>query len=184
MKKLALTSLMALFAVSSANAATDYFIGGSAALSLDNEHETLFGVAPEFGWKVNSNWDLGVMAAYEYDKYIYVERDYTVGAFARYKVAQFGGVNLLLKGTVAMEFEHYDSETSKALYAEVKPMITYDLSESVTLYADLNFLGARAGYIWANDKMGIAKGWGIGGGVDSDDVLNTSDFQIGFNYNF
>ena len=184
MKKLALTSLLALFAVSSANAATNYFVGGSAGLSLDDEHETLLGVAPEFGWKVNSNWDLGVMASYDYERYIDVYREYDVGAFARYKVAQFGGVSLLLKGTVMAEFDHYNSETSKAVIAEVKPMITYDLSESVTLYADLNFLRARAGYTWANDKMNHPKGWVVNAGVDSDDVMNTSDFQIGFNYNF
>jgi len=184
MKKLALTSLMALFAVSSANAATNYFVGGAADLSLDNEHETLLGVAPELGWKVNSNWDLGVIAAYEYAKYGDVYREYDVGAFARYKVAQFGDFNLLLKGTVVAEFDHYNSETSKAVYAEVKPMITYDLSEAFTLYAELDFLGVHAGYEWANDKHGDEKGWFVDAGVDSDEVLNTGNFKIGFNYNF
>jgi len=184
MKKLALTSLLAMFAISSANAATNYFVGGSAAIATDSDHWTFLNVAPELGWKVNSNWDLGVMGAFSYEHEPFIERDYGIGAFARYKVAQFGDFNLLLKGTVVAEFEHYNSETSKAVYAEVMPMITYDLSEAFTLYAELKFLGASAGYEWANDKLGDEKGWFIGADVDSDEVLNTGNFKIGFNYNF
>lgn len=187
MKKLALTSLMALFAVSSANAATNYFVGGSAALSFGDDHATLLEVAPEFGWKIDSKWDMGVMASVDYDRRAVGDKHaegYGVGMFARYNVAQFGNVNLLLKGAVEADFIRFDGETASSIEASVIPMITYDISEAFTLYANLNFLGARAGYTWANDKMGIEKGWGIGAYVDSDDVLNTSDFQIGFNYNF
>ena len=60
MKKLALSSLVALFAISSANAATNYFVGGNTRIDLDNEHATVFNIEPEFGWKLDSNWDLGL----------------------------------------------------------------------------------------------------------------------------
>ncbi len=190
MKKLALTSLMALFVVSSASAATNYFVGGSAAFSFGDEHATILDVAPEFGWKVDSKWDVGVMGEFGYDRKYQkngIEDDaetYGIGAFARYNVAQFGGVNLLLKGTVEAGFLHFNGETASEIGASVIPMITYDVSESFTLYANLNFLGVRAGYTWANDKMGIEKGWGVGAYADANDVANTSDFQIGFTYNF
>ena len=201
MKKIALTSLLAMFAISSANAATNYFVGGSAGLATDNDHATVLGIAPEFGWKMDSNWDLGVMANFGYDHKAMVsvpgagtvaveEYEYGAGAFARYKVAQFGGVKLLLKGAVGVDFDTYHSddadetETATSLGAYVIPMITYDLNESFTLYANLNFLGVYAGYNFKNEDLGIDRSWNFGAVADSDNVLNTGSFQIGFNYNF
>lgn len=199
MKKLALTSLLALFAVSGAHAETSYFVGGSAVFKTDNEHSMVFNVAPEFGWKYDSDWDLGVMANFGLDhKYmedVYsMEGDtytYGIGAFARYKVAEFGGAKLLLKGSVGVDFatmspddDAIDAETFTTLNASVVPMITYDISESFTLYANLNFLGVYAGYNFENKDLGIEDGWRIGAIADSANVANTSDFQIGFLYNF
>lgn len=201
MKKIALTSLLAVFAVSGANAATNYFVGGAAGLSLGNEHKTILAVAPELGWKLNADWDLGVAAHFGYEhKDDYKIKgvvtpgksyDYGAGVFARYKVAQFGGVKLLLKGsagvdllTFSPETDTVSTETATMLSADVIPMITYDISEAFTLYANLNFLGAHAGYTFKNDNMDIAKGWAVSAYTDTANVANTADFQIGFNYNF
>lgn len=185
MKKLALTSLMALFAVSSANAATDYFIGGSAGFGFGSDHDNAVSIAPELGWKVDSKWDLGLMGAYGYDRdSSYHASEYGIGAFARYHAAQFGNFELLFKGAVMADFEHYNGETASSIEAGIVPMVTYNLSESFTLYANLNFLGVYAGYDFKNKDLGIDDSWEFGAGVDSDNVLNTSDFQIGFNYNF
>ena len=199
MKKLTLASLLAFFAVSGAYAETNYFVGGSVAFKTDNEHSTLFNVAPEFGWKYNADWDLGVMANFGLD-HKYMENVYSmegdtygygIGAFARYKVAEFGGAKLLLKGSVGVDFatmspadDAIDAETFTALNASVIPMITYDISESFTLYANLNFLGVYAGYTFENKDLDIEDGWSIGAFADSTDVANTADFQIGFLYNF
>ena len=206
MKKLALTSLLAFLAVSGAHAATmaeapvakDYFVGGSIALATDSEHKSVFNIAPEFGWKYNADWDLGVMANFGYDhQYTFEDADvsaysYGVGAFARYKVAEFGGVNLLLKGSVGFDFmtladdtdSEMDGETMTSLSANLIPMITYDVSESFTLYANLNFLGVSAGYNFENKDLDVKDSWHLGAAVDSGNVANTADFQIGFLYNF
>jgi len=199
MKKLALASLVAVFAVSAANAGTSHFVGGSAALGFDNHHANVLSVAPEFGWVVDSKWDLGIAAKFGYDHGLLPEEydvdgdayTYGAGVFARYHAAKFGNVSLLFKGTVGVDFATYnpegeglDTETTKMLSAAIIPMITYDISESFTLYANLNFLGVYAGYAWANDEIGFEKGWGFGAYADSDNVANTSDFQIGFTYNF
>ena len=200
MKKLALTSLLAFLTVSGAYAETNYFVGGSAAFKTDNEHSTVFNVAPEFGWKYNSDWDLGVMANFGID-HKYMEDEYSmegdtytdgIGAFARYKVAEFGGAKLLLKGSVGVDFatltsdvnDDIDGETLTTLSGSVIPMITYDVSESFTLYANLNFLGVYAGYNFENKDLAIEDSWRIGAIADSANVANTSDFQIGFLYNF
>ena len=194
MKKIALASLLAVFAVSGADAATNYFVGGSFGLVTDDTHDSQLSVAPEFGWKLNSNWDLGVAANLSYDHH-YMGDDglYTYGAdmFARYKVAQLGRVKLLLKGTAGVEFgtvssenDDIDGETATMLRAEIIPMVTYDLTESFTLYANLNFLGVYAGYGFENKDLGIDESWQFGAVADSNNVMNTSDFQIGFLYNF
>lgn len=203
MKKLALTSLLAFLTVSGAYAETNYFVGGSAAIKTDSEHSTVFNVASEFGWKYDSDWDLGVMANFGIDhKYMEdmysMEGDtytYGIGAFARYKVAEFGGAKLLLKGSVGVDFatmspddDAIDAETFTTLNASVVPMITYDISESFTLYANLNFLGVSAGYNFENNSenkdFDKEDSWRIGAVADSANVANTSDFQIGFLYNF
>ena len=198
MKKLALSSLIALLTVSGANAATNYFVGGAAAIATNSEHTTVLGVSPEFGWKVAPRWDLGVMAHFGYDHDVSAdygvqakEYDYGAGVFARYKVAQLGGVKLLLKGTAGADFVTLDSkvkaidgETVTQFSAAVIPMITYDITEAFTLYANLNFLGAYAGYTLKNDDLNIAKSWSVGAFADSDNLANTSNFQIGFTYNF
>lgn len=190
MKKLLLTSLLAVFAVSGAQAA-NYFVGGSAALNLDDSHSNNVMVAPEFGWYYNENWDFGANVLLGYDR---IDANngllgYGVGGFARYKVAQFGDFKLLLKGTVGVAFETQvsdneaiDGDTDAALGLSVAPMVTYDVSDSLTLYANLNFLSVSAGYTFENDNRNDA--WLFKAGADSSDVFNTGTFQVGFFYNF
>lgn len=197
MKKIVLTSLLAVFAAASANAA-DYFVGGAASLKLNDEHTNVMGIAPEVGWKYNDNWDFGIGAGFMYNGDLasadLVDTDryeYGVDLFARYKVAQWGNFKLLLKGTVGADFATYssdmdaiDGETSIALGASIAPMVTYDVSEAFTLYANLNFMGISAGYTFENEDLNIDDGWNIGLFGDSANVLNTGSFQIGFLYNF
>lgn len=197
MKKIVLTSLLAVFAAASANAA-DYFVGGAASLKLNDEHTNVMGIAPEVGWKYNDNWDFGIGAGFMYNRDLtpadLVDTDryeYGVDLFARYKVAQWGNFKLLLKGTVGADFATYssdmdaiDGETSIALGASIAPMVTYDVSEAFTLYANLNFMGISAGYTFENEDLNIDDGWNIGLFGDSANVLNTGSFQIGFLYNF
>lgn len=197
MKKIVLTSLVAVFTAASASAA-DYFVGGAASLNLNDEHANVMGIAPEVGWKYNDNWDFGIGAGFMYNgdlasaDLVDIDRyEYGVDLFARYKVAQWGNFKLLLKGTVGADFATYssdmdaiDGETSIALGASIAPMVTYDVSEAFTLYANLNFMGISAGYTFENEDLKIDDGWNIGLFGDSANVLNTGSFQIGFLYNF
>ena len=194
MKKLILTSLLAVFAATGANAA-DYFVGGAVSLNLNDEHTNVMGIAPEVGWKYNDNWDFGIGAGFMYNRdsdLVGTDRyEYGVDLFARYKVAQWGNFKLLLKGTVGADFATYssdmdaiDGETSIALGASIAPMVTYDVSEAFTLYANLNFMGISAGYTFENEDLKIDDDWNIGLFGDSANVLNTGSFKIGFLYNF
>ena len=192
MKKILLTSLLAVFAVSGAQAA-DFFVGGGASLNMDDTHSNVIGISPEVGWKYNDNWDFGLGLGLNYNR---DDADngryfYNVNAFTRYKLAQFGNFKLLLRGdvgagfiTLASENEALDGETAAMLSLSIAPMVTYDVSESFTLYANLNFLGVTANYQFENEKMGMQKSWWFGAFADSADVFDTGALQIGFLYNF
>lgn len=194
MKKIALTSLLAVFVVSGAHAATDYFVGGSFGFSTDNEHNSAFEIVPEFGWKYNDKWDLGVMAGFARNHEDNTDvNTYTYGAglFARYNVVQFGDFKVLLRGDAYVSFdtldaEGSDTETCTSMGLSVAPMVTYDISESFTLYAKLNFLGIDAEYNFEHDSELLSqdKSWNIDVFGNSANVANTEDFQIGFTYNF
>lgn len=192
MKKLMLTSLMAVFAMSAANAAPSYFVGGSAAFEgAKSDHNTAWYVAPEFGFHLNDKWDAGIAAGFAYDHSDVNEDEYGYGVegFARYKIAQFGALSVLLDGRAGVYGETIDSDadtnTAWSIGAEVSPMVTYNLSDSFTLYAKLNFLGVQAEYNFKNKDMGRDDdSWEFTAFGDSSDVLNTGDFKIGFYYNF
>lgn len=202
MKKLILTSLVAVFAATTANAANNRFVGGSAAFGLNDEHKSGLMIAPELGYQYNDRWSFGADVHFGYmnEKAAIANEDaeikadtygYGVGVFTRYKVAQFGGAKVLLKGrfgadweTYASDDENIDGEMTMGLNASIVPMVTYDISESFTLYANLNFLGVYAGYDFENKDLGRKSSWNVGGYTDSGNVANTSDFQIGFLYNF
>lgn len=192
MKKIILTSLLAVFAVSGAQAA-DFFVGGGASLNMDDTHSNVIGISPEVGWKYNDNWDFGLGGNFHYSRIDENRGTYFYGAnaFSRYKIAQFGDFKLLLRGginasfiTVASDNAAVDGETATMLGLSIAPMITYDVSESFTLYANLNFLGVAANYQFENEKMGMQKSWWFGAFADSADVFDTGALQIGFLYNF
>ncbi len=196
MKKLALTSLLAVFAATGAHAA-GHFIGGSATFSMNDDHQKILSIAPEVGWVLNEKWDAGVAAEITYGHKADVlgmgvaledTTLYGIGGFTRYNVAQFGDVKLLLKGAVEFGAATLSNagaeETFYLLNASVVPMITYDISESFTLTAELGFLGAQATYMFENKDANMDSEWGIGGGINTGNVANTSDFQIGFLYKF
>ncbi len=192
MKKILLTSLLAFFAVSSVQAA-DFFVGGGASFNTNEAHANYIGVSPEIGWKYNDNLDLGFGVSLNYSRIDADNGNYFYGAnmFSRYKIAQFGDFKLLLRGGLNASFitrvsddETLDGETSTMLGLSITPMITYDISESFTLYANLNFLGVSASYQFENEKIGMTEYWRIDAFADSADVFNTGYFQIGFLYNF
>jgi hypothetical protein len=187
MKKIALTSLLALFAVSGAHAA-DWFVGGSLGYGFEKDLVSSFNVAPEIGYHLNDKWDIGFQLNYAgvdsesatSDDNI---REYGAGVFARYNVVSFGDFKILAKGTAYVSkstMEEAGAEFDWTSYGlDIVPMITYDISESFTLFAELNFLGAGFEKTTGDLERTTARF-----GFDSNDVANTSDFQIGFTYNF
>jgi opacity protein-like surface antigen len=185
MKKIALTSLLALFAVSGAHAA-DWFVGGSLGYNYDEDVATTWNISPEIGYHLDDKWDIGFQLNYSDSEDETINEtltEYGVGVFARYNIVSFGDFKILAKGTAFVS--KTDAEVSGADFdwtsygIDVVPMVTYDISESFTLFAELNFLGA--GF---EKTTGDIEGTSAGFNFDSNNVANTNDFQIGFTYNF
>ena len=189
MKKIAITSLVALFAVSAANAG-EWYVGGSAGLLKQKDVDATYVLAPEVGYHLNDKWDIGaelVIGQYKIEDEInagvfYDATDLAIAPYARYEIAKFGNFEVLLKGSIALSNTSVDTGNvevdSTELGITIAPMVTYALNENFVLHAQLNFLGAGFGYNFDS------KGWALAAGVDANDVLNTGDFQIGFTYNF
>jgi len=184
MKKILLTSVLALGVATSAHA-TDWFVGGSVGFNWVEDTYTSFSIAPEVGYNLNEKWDVGAMLGYKYwsqSGIKYVESEYSAGVFARYNVIQFGDVKLLGKATAYVDYwsESFDGKTlfdGTSFGLKVAPMITYDISKSFTLFTELDFLGAGIHSV-VDGKTSF------GFGFDSNSVKKLGDIKVGFYYNF
>jgi len=211
MKKILLTSLVAVFAVTAAVAApakptksaktapvaapataasaeqeNKYWIGGSVGLSTGKNAPTAWVIAPEFGYKLTNKWDLGLDLGLSGISQSGVDVfGVSISPFARYNLARFGAFNLLLKGSVGFEFDSAsaggNSVSGQILSLDVVLMVTYDLTRSFTLFANLNFLGLHAAQTMG-DLYGTSSSFTVG--VNANNVANTGDIQVGFYYKF
>ena len=188
MKKIIMTSVLALFVAGGAHA-TEWFVGGSVGFGYEKDNFSTFNIAPELGYNLTDQWDIGLMLRFnQYNDDApgadYSEHSFGGGVFARYNVVSFGKLNVLFKGTLYVDYDEIKAFGGKAsgttFGANVIPMVTYQLSESFSLFAELNFLG-----------VGIEKSTGdfseytrAGLFVDTNDVKKAGDIQIGFNYHF
>ena len=194
MKKIALTSLVALFMATGAHA-TDWFVGGSVGYDYfkakgASDADTAYIIAPEIGYNLTDKFDIGLNLRYahaEPSSYMGFSVDETTtfgaGIFARYNVVSFGNFNVLFKGTLYVDYNEGKLGGSKGDFTtfgvDIIPMVTYQLSESFSLFAELNFLGA--GFETSTGDIEYTTAGFI---VDSNNVARVGDIRIGFNYHF
>ena len=139
----------------------------------------------------------------DYDHYDISERSiFKIVPFARYNFINFGKFKFLLKGefaivsiseTVLDEVETGDYDgfgvpitvyqerevSGSGFEINVIPMVTYDLSEKIVIFAGLNFLSMNFSSLGGDYDT-----TSFGFGADSNNAANTDYFQIGFNYKF
>ena len=191
MKKIIITSLVAMMAATGANAATEWFVGGSVGLGYEKDDFIAFNIAPEVGYNVTDKFDVGAMVKFaQWDDKApgadYTETSFGGGLFARYNVVSFGNFNVLLKGIVYVDLYNISAGSTDidttTFGAKVLPMVTYQLSESFSLFAELNFLNVGIEKVTSDVKAWETTSAGFN--IDTNDVKNTADIQIGFNYHF
>ena len=194
MKKLFLSLIVA---VCSLAASAQAYVGGQVGLwrNTDANH-TSFNLAPELGYKLSNQWDLGLSIgfAHDYNKGLKLN-GFEVDPYVRYTVAKAGPVSFFLDGgfgfaTAKAKKGDRKSDSYKMWQIGIKPGVKVSLSKKVDFIASMGFLGYRD-----NDDVKVT---GIG---DLDDFVEdaipsvygekgfgfdfkTSNLKFGLIYNF
>lgn len=194
MKKLFLSLIVA---VCSLAASAQAYVGGQVGLwrNTDANH-TSFNLAPELGYKLSNQWDLGLSIgfAHDYNKGLKLN-GFEVDPYVRYTVAKAGPVSFFIDGgfgfaTAKAKKGDRKSDSYNMWQIGIKPGVKVSLSKKVDFIASMGFLGYRD-----NDDVKVT---GIG---DLDDFVEdaipsvygekgfgfdfkTSNLKFGLIYNF
>ncbi|MDR1195466.1 MAG: porin family protein [Endomicrobium sp.] len=178
-----------------------FFAGGTVGITATKEdsgsvEDTTNGYVfgPQFGYDINDRWGVGLGLYIQHNKTEHESGGYTseiksdgwaVAPFARFNAVEYGKFNLyfiggLAFGGVESKSGSYKSESDLVLL-EITPQLQYSLSDSFALIADLNFAKFKYQNI-SGDNDNDSSEFSLG--VNSDEVLNTSSFSIGFLFRF
>ena len=146
------------------------WIGGSLGYEKtapkDGDSEITWSIAPEFGYSLDENWDIGIDLAYaSYEGPAVNYKKLTIGndkvtaiqiaPFARYKIFSIGSFDILAKGTIFFESAKADNlDASIDTYGVyIAPVVTYSINETWSIGATLNF--AEIGYSHAKGDKNL-----------------------------
>lgn len=187
-----------------------FYLGGSLGFGIasgktdggDKIGTTLnFSILPDFGYSFNEKWDLGITAGFGMAQYkpdgqdaINKTKSFGVAPYVRYSLVEFGKFKAMLKGEI------YFTSTENPLHDEnpleidypffgkksnfglnITPVLGYNLSDHFILLANLNFCSLNFDYEKFKDADAITS---FNLGFDTNNLMNTGFFQIGFAYIF
>lgn len=181
MKKLFLSLIVAVCSLA-ANA--QVYVGGQVGLwrNTDANH-TSFNLAPELGYKLSNQWDLGLSIgfAHDYNKGLKLN-GFEVDPYVRYTVAKAGPVSFFLDGgfgfaTAKAKKGDRKSDSYNMWQIGIKPGVKVSLSKKVDFIASMGFLGYRD-----NDDVKVT-------GIDAiDDIFEDASPSVygekGFGFDF
>lgn len=181
MKKLFLSLIVA---VCSLAASAQAYVGGQVGLwrNTDANH-TSFNLAPELGYKLSNQWDLGLSIgfAHDYNKGLKLN-GFEVDPYVRYTVAKAGLVSFFLDGgfgfaTAKAKKGDRKSDSYNMWQIGIKPGVKVSLSKKVDFIASMGFLGYRD-----NDDVKVT-------GIDAiDDIFEDASPSVygekGFGFDF
>lgn len=175
-----------------------FYLGGSLGFDISSDKTdngdkigtTLsFGILPDFGYSFNEKWDLGITAGYRMSQYKPNGQDATdktnafgVAPYARYSFVEFGKFKAMLKGELyftGMEDVHEVKTSNFGL--NITPVLGFNLSNHFILLANLNFCSLNFDYEKIKDGNATTS---FNLGFDTNDLMNTGFFQVGFAYIF
>ena len=170
-----------------------------------------FSISPEVGFSLNNRFDVGLGFSFgterqqhyfssqwwtnEFDERAF---SWSIAPFVQYTVFEFGRLRLLCRATVGFEshtgFEIWDGEIEftgndedrlSGFGANITPFVHYVISDRFNVFASLNFLSlnfARVSEKFDGNDIGTVTVFNFG--VDSNNLFNTGNFQIGFIFKF
>ncbi len=181
MKKLFLSLIVA---VCSLAASAQVYVGGQVGLwrNTDDNH-TSFNLAPELGYKLSDQWDLGLSIGFAHNYYDGTKvNGFQVDPYVRYTVAKAGPVSFFLDGgfgfaTAKAKRGDVESDSFNQWQIGIKPGVKVSLSKKVDFIASMGFLGYRD-----NDDVKVT---GIGN-LDNfvEDAIPSVYGEKGFGFDF
>jgi hypothetical protein len=192
MKKTILITLISVLGMGIANA--QIYLGGSVGFGTnttkpengDKTTTTSFSFAPEVGYSLNSNFELGIALAIANSKTKFGNAEdksnsWAIAPYARLSVVEFG--NFSVWGQAGLFVgggeEHGLKGTSFGL--GIQPVLKYNLSDHFSLLANLNFLNFGFSQTKIKD---VSTTTNFGFNVDSYDVTTLGNISVGFVYKF
>lgn len=116
MKKLFLSLIVA---VCSLAASAQVYVGGQVGLwrNTDDNH-TSFNLAPELGYKLSDQWDLGLSIGFAHEYYKGVKLNgFEVDPYVRYTVAKAGPVSFFTMAASALQQPRLNIATGRATHS-------------------------------------------------------------------
>lgn len=181
MKKLFLSLIVAICSLA---ASAQVYVGGQVGLwrNTDANH-TSFNLAPELGYKLSNQWELGLSIGFAHNYYDGTKvNGFEVDPYVRYTVAKAGPVSFFLDGgfgfaTAKAKRGDWKSDSFNQWQIGIKPGVKVSLSKKVDFIASMGFLGYRD-----NDDVKVT---GIGDLNDFvEDAIPSVYGEKGFGFDF
>jgi hypothetical protein len=195
MKKVTLIMFVAVCGILSANA--QFYLGGSLNFSnqvskpegKEKVTKSEFSIAPEIGYSVNQDFDLGLSFGLTNakDEKKAKTSGWAVSPYARYSFVEFGKFSVWGSGALFFGENKIDNLKFKATNfgLAISPVLKCTLSDRFDLISNLNFL--NIGFVQSTEKVDGKKqgtNTNFGLNVNTNDVATLGKVSIGFIYKF
>lgn len=172
MKKIFLSMVVALCSFA-ANAQA--YVGGSLGYaSVDEKNVTTsnFTFAPEFGYKLNETWDLGIELDFSSSKTTRSDSKdvLAVAPYVRYTFANLQNVDFFLQGQV--KYLDYGKDCGSGFGFSIMPGLAFNVNEKVSLVGKVGVLQ----YLKDSKEAGDASIFAVG--------VDNTNLSVGVVYNF
>ena len=152
-------------------------------------------LSPEFGWLVGERWAVGFKPTVGFSSSSSGNsRNFLLGIspYARYRFLELKKFGLWAEGNANFRYvgSSYDSGAgnySLSYGIGIRPLITYDLTENVSLYGAVNLfsLSLQGNSIYRTETASWFNSFSFGFSGQSEDVIDSlSQISIGFVYCF
>ena len=179
MKKFLLMAAMAVMSLGAS--AQDWYTGGQLTFGRTTEQpsgvkSTQVTVLPEIGYNLTDNFAVGSVLGVSYRKSGGEEKTvFKVNPYARYSYFKNDRVSLCVDGGVDFGIGRAKGRTAGEDGIGLRPGISYNISQKLSLVAHVGFLGYQSGNRPAKHN-GAAENWGLD--------LNSNNLMFGLYYNF
>ena len=179
MKKFLLMAAMAVMSLGAS--AQDWYTGGQVTFGRTTEQpsgvkSTQVTVLPEIGYNLTDNFAVGSVLGVSYRKSGGEEKTvFKVNPYARYSYFKNDRVSLFVDGGVDFGIGRAKGSTAVEYGIGLRPGISYNISQKLSLVAHVGFLGYQSGNRPAKHN-GAAENWGLD--------LNSNNLMFGLYYNF